>query len=483
MLGYFNDTWPAEQRKEWKEWRKYVMKNEHYTHPHGPGSLLFISDEHLRLLEACYLLSLKYSDYELRKEDLLSEDSLAKGREQWPYFPNDLSDKELRNPYRVLKKVFKKYKLAEYRDYLKEWLHAALYNSQVDEAMTAEEIITVYENIKKLASAAWMIRQTESNNPMLKKEYREPDKGPIGEGITDTGKEDQQTKANKADNATKRLDDSVGGSSILSKGSIMFKPFAPQATAAEKLGLAEVVSLILRTVPSARSITFLGSYHSPFTFYLLILIDETEKLPEHGIVNKIEDNCRPLVNVYAIVHKVESAINGLNGKGKFWNLVFGRGLNLYSADGLVLPTPLTISKEQDLAVRMASWNKYGLMSGEFFSGAERYLEDGNARLALFLLHQATETSLIGVLQVLLGYRQSVHNLFRLIKLTLLFTDEFKDVFEMGNEEGYKLFTLVQDGYSKARYDENFLVNDEMVRTALEKVRNLLQMAELVFKIK
>ena len=134
-----------------------------------------------------------------------------------------------------------------------------------------------------------------------------------------------------------------------------------------------------------------------------------------------------------------------------------------------------------MPVRLASWNKYGIMSKEFFRGAERYLEDGNARLALFLLHQATEHALIGLLQVMFGYRQSVHNLFKLIKLTLRFTDEFRDIFEMETKEGLKVFTLINDGYSKARYDENFLIGEDMVKTALEKVRLLLDKAKLVFK--
>jgi hypothetical protein len=80
-----------------------------------------------------------------------------------------------------------------------------------------------------------------------------------------------------------------------------------------------------------------------------------------------------------------------------------------------------------------------------------------------------------------GYRQSVHNLFKLIKLTLLFTDEFKDIFEMETKEGLKLFTLINDGYSKARYDENFLVEEGMVKMAIEKVRLLMDKAKLVFK--
>jgi hypothetical protein len=102
LINYFGGNWPAEHRKELKEWLKYVLKDEHYQHKHGPGSLLFISDEHLRLLEAYYLLSFRYSDDELRTTEIVSKEDLTAARQKWFYFPDNLSEKELSNPYRTL---------------------------------------------------------------------------------------------------------------------------------------------------------------------------------------------------------------------------------------------------------------------------------------------------------------------------------------------------------------------------------------------
>jgi hypothetical protein len=85
------------------------------------------------------------------------------------------------------------------------------------------------------------------------------------------------------------------------------------------------------------------------------------------------------------------------------------------------------------------------------------------------------------LQSIFGYRQSVHNLFKLIKLTLLFTDDLANIFHLQTEAGLKLFSMINDGYSKARYDENFMVEENMVKAAMEKVRLLLDKAKLVYK--
>jgi HEPN domain-containing protein len=465
VADFFCGAWPSERRKELKEWRNYVVSDKHYDDQHGPGSLLFISDQHLRLLEACYLLSLEYSNYELRNENLVSEEILAEGREKWFYFPKDLSEKELKNPYRALKKVFKKYTVAEYRDYLKEWLHAALYNSPVDEAITAGEIVVVYENMKKLLSAAWIIRQTKSGSPMLKREFRKKDK--------------EELKGKEAESAHNPIDEGADRKSILNKDTIKIKPFVPQLTPAEKLGLDEVVALIIKEVPSVQSITYLGSYPTPFTFYLLILVDDSEKMPEHSIVNKIEENCRNLVGVYALVHKVQSAVTGLKKGGRFWTAALQKGINLYKADKLQLPEPLKITGEEEHMRATSNWERWGKQGRDFLQGAAHYIEEENYKLAIFMLHQAAESTLIGVIKVLFGYRQSAHNLSKLLKLTLLFTDELMAVFELHDPDRAKVFTLLSSGYSEARYKEGFNPDPYAVVSAQVRVELLIAKASLI----
>jgi hypothetical protein len=89
--------------------------------------------------------------------------------------------------------------------------------------------------------------------------------------------------------------------------------------------------------------------------------------------------------------------------------------------------------------------------------------------------------LIYLLQTIFGYRQSVHSLFKLIRLTLLFTDDFSNIFQIQTEDGLKLFAMVNDGYSKARYDENLVVEAGMVKAASEKVRSLLNIVKVIYR--
>ncbi|WP_454804654.1 HEPN domain-containing protein [Mucilaginibacter phyllosphaerae] len=484
---FFSGTWPKENLKNIKEWRYYVVNFKQYKNEHGASVLLFTSEEIISLLEACYLLSLVYSDRTLRHQQPLTDKEVETARIEWTYFPKNLSKDEFKNPYKVLEKAFKQIGLATYRDYLKYWLHAALSKKAIDETMTAGEIILVYDSLRKISSAAYIIFQTETANPHLKPEFkkREEKKRALAEAAEEAAEELAEEEEENEEHNVMQIKPTGKGELVIHKndckGRLELKPFIPVMMPAEKLALPVLLEHMRKVVPSIRSVTFLGTYPEPFTFYLLVLVAEEEKLPEHGLVNKLEDNCRSLANVYVIVHKLESAVNGLNSKGKFWNLVLSRGINIYTATDIILPEPQEIPSEQDLAILNASWNKYGVMSGEFIKGAERYLLDGNPRLALFLLHQATERALIGILQAMFGYRQSVHNLFKLIKLTLLFTDDFGNIFQLQTEDGLKLFAMINDGYSKARYDENFVVDESMVKAALEKVRSLLDMAKLIYK--
>jgi HEPN domain-containing protein len=428
-----------------KEWRYYVVNDEHYDEKrHGPGTLLFIYDLNLKILEAMYLLLLNYKNFSYQRKQL-TEEQLEEEKEQWEYYPKNLSLKEQLEPYKAVKKVFKKVKPQEYRDQLHEWSHVALYNNADDEALYAGEVITVYENLIKLYSAAWLICQREGGRPQLKRSKLESS---LAEASTDP---------------------------------IALRTINPSPTAAEKLALEEIKSLILKRCPEVQMIIHLGTHPKPFTFYLLILIGDDEKTPEHQISNKIEDNCQYLANVHAIVHKVNSAKEALIKGRRFWSTVMDKGIVLYQSSELALPAHAEINKGILLARAQFNWERWGKQGNEFLKGAELYRADNNFRLAAFLLHQSVESILKAIIQAVIGYRIQMHNLSRLLRLTLLFTDELKDVFELNTMEGAQLYQLLQNAYSQSRYSSSFDPDGDSVRILSKQVTKLNQAAERVYQ--
>jgi hypothetical protein len=92
----------------------------------------------------------------------------------------------------------------------------------------------------------------------------------------------------------------------------------PHTTQAEKLGLGNIIDLILKRFPYVKMIVHLGTHQNPLTFFLLILIDDNERTSEGEISNKIEDHCKFLANVHTPVRKSISAKIGLETSNR-WN--------------------------------------------------------------------------------------------------------------------------------------------------------------------
>jgi HEPN domain-containing protein len=235
------------------------------------------------------------------------------------------------------------------------------------------------------------------------------------------------------------------------------------------------------TFPFVGMIIHLGTHPQPFTFFLLILIDDDERTPEHEISNKIEDNCQYLGTVHAIVHKANSAKEALNMGKRFWATVMDKGFIVHRSLELILPEHQEITKAILLERAKFNWERWGVQGKEFLKGAELYREGNNFRLAAFLLHQSVESVLKAIIQTVIGYRVQMHNLSRLLRLTLLFSDELKKVFLLDTTDGAQLFTLLQKSYSLSRYNSTFDPDEESVSMLSKKVSEFYRTAERVYR--
>ncbi|WP_428330372.1 hypothetical protein [Mucilaginibacter sp.] len=152
---------PKEQLKKLEEWRSFVVVEDFYNELQlGPGRLLLTYDLQLWLMEASYILLLKYKDSNSVSKRVSTEQLKAEVM-NWLYFTADFPDDELANPYIALDRCFIEYPTQAYRDNLHAWLHVALSNHTDFETLVPGEIINFWENMRRVCNAAWLIRQRE----------------------------------------------------------------------------------------------------------------------------------------------------------------------------------------------------------------------------------------------------------------------------------------------------------------------------------
>jgi HEPN domain-containing protein len=429
--------------KRLNQWRNFVVSEQFYSDERfGPATLLYLYDLNLKLMEAMYLLFIE--DQNTYGTDKVTEEQLEQEKAEWRHFPKNLSVKELKNPYKAIKKVFKAISPQQYREYLHEWIYYALYNRTDNESMYAGEIITVYENLLKVHAAAWVVFQRNTDNTQLKKDWPKIKQETISDQVFE------------------------------------LRDISVHPTKAESLGLEELKKVVLKALPTVQMIIHLGTHANPYTYYLLILIDDDEKTPEGELSNKIEDLCRPLSETYVILHKAESAISGINAGQRFWVKVSKKGNVIYQAPGFETPEHGEVTNEAVIPRAKIHWERWGIQGKEFFNGAELYRSQDNYRLAALLLHQSAESTLKAIIQVVLGYRIQMHNLSRMLKLTLLFTDELKSVFHLDTAEGKEEFILLQSSYTQSRYKNEFNPDAKSVLRLSKTIKRLLTTAETLY---
>lgn len=260
----------------------------------------------------------------------------------------------------------------------------------------------------------------------------------------------------------------------------LLKPLYPKPTPACALGLQKVKEDILAHYPTVQLVVYLGSHNDPFTCYLLLLVSDEEKREEGHLSTNIEDHLQALVHTHIILHKATSIMAALNKGSRFWNDALSKEDVIYRADDLPAFEAHLIADQVRLERAKFHWSLWGKQGEELLQGAAYFQESGNHRQAAFLLHKATETTLKGIIQAVLGYRIQMHNISRLLRLTLLFTDSLKEVFQLNTETGVQEFTFLKSSYAQAHYSDSFTPDSLVIAALLSKVKLLHEQAQAVY---
>ncbi|WP_419700279.1 hypothetical protein [Mucilaginibacter sp. NFX135] len=447
IRDFYSYDFPKGHFKQLKKWRNLVITAKHYKNKmFGPENLLYIYELHVKLIEGLYLLLLAYQDAFPRPK-MISVEQLDKEREEWSWFPDNLTKAELADPYIPVKAAFKKIKLQKFRDHLSIWIYAALTKGPVDESVSPADVITVYEHLNKLYASAWLINQRNREKPVLKMEYREENK-------THPGNDDPED-------------------SLKVVSDIASSPVQLSQTPAEKWGLKEVINLILKKEPMINAIVHIKTLQDPFTYFLYILIDNSRYFLNHKLSEQLERANAALVPVFIIMESARIAQRTNDQDRCFLDYVLSHGVIIYQADGFSIEKQKAGSSIADTDTKhtWASWKK---ISQPYFKSSHHYIRQQDYHMALYSLHQSLEISLLGLIQLRTGFQTTIPKFQRLIKMTLLFTEQINHFFETLAEGKPELYHLLWNVYPEEERQKLVIKETDAVQ--------LTGMAENLFMI-
>jgi HEPN domain-containing protein len=448
-----------------KEWRNYVVTDDCFKDDrHGPGTLFFTSYINVKLVEALYLLMLAYMENRYRRSEV-TETQLEEERLTWVYFPDDLPEDMLINPYQYLRKLFKKFMPQHYQDILNEWLHAALSNEANDDTISAADIIQIYEAQLRLYAIAWIIYQRESGRRQLKTKFSKTSDPQVNIDAVDaisTGSKTNTECYDKQENNTTSV----------------FMNLNTNVNYGDHALINRIIDSVKHKIETTLAVIYLGTKKNvPSSVYLLVITSNEEKRQGHELTSTIAETCKPFANVTALVNNIGNVISAVNGGNYFYSNVLLKCTVVIKDTGLQLPVPHPIKRIDFLEKGERYWRHWYGQGRAYLQSAERYILNEEYNLAALSLHQSVQNVLIALIRSILGYRVNVVNLSRMLKITEMFTDKLVSSFELDTLEGLRYYNLLYQAYHDARFSDDFKVEKDEVVYLLAKVKKVVETAD------
>jgi len=214
-------------------------------------------------------------------------------------------------------------------------------------------------------------------------------------------------------------------------------------------------------------------------YFLLVLLNNLEGKEQYEWQDKIEQRCSECVSVTVIVMQTSIFDGWLQAGHRFARTVVHSAIPLYKAEGVSFspaPEADTIAEQKSIA----KYYRDGLAKGrEFLAGAELFRIRNQYRLSAFMLHQATEHCLHGLIKAGTGFHAYTHNLDRLIRYGSLVCYQLQDIFSRKTEEDKRLFSLLQKAYGDARYKEDYSIDLKSLLLLIDNVSYLLDLTMVI----
>ncbi|WP_316799505.1 HEPN domain-containing protein [Pedobacter frigidisoli] len=224
----------------------------------------------------------------------------------------------------------------------------------------------------------------------------------------------------------------------------------------------------------ARSIFSDQDKRAQCTVHLLMITSGTECLE-----SKVQDYIdRHAVGIKVIiqVHGDEIVCRNLNSSNGYFTSVVNNGKLIYVEAGEFPYAPYQPPNPRKQLVReIARWHKRYENAKTFLSAGRQSIDNGTENIGVFLLHQATEQAIVGLIYVFMGYRSDIRNLSRLLHVCACFSPQPLLHFTSATDHE-SLLRLMIRAFNRARYEDEFSLEGHSGYQFLELVENFLKLA-------
>jgi uncharacterized protein len=219
------------------------------------------------------------------------------------------------------------------------------------------------------------------------------------------------------------------------------------------------------------------------TYALDILILTTGKNRITELQDIIEDRCRSIVPVTAMIMPIEKFNSLFELNHPFPAHVIASKSMIYDAGNIRFSEP-GMNEQSELFNQLVEEARCSYRMGcSFLWWSEMQQVRKELRLATFSLHQAAELYFSSIFQAVTGYRMNSHNLDKMYRYCRTFNIELLNFFPRPFDRERHLFNLLQRAYIDARYKANFNIKVSDVQLLTGHIKNLRCIAKKMIKVR
>ena len=228
------------------------------------------------------------------------------------------------------------------------------------------------------------------------------------------------------------------------------------------------------------------TYEYQSDYDLLIILSQNGQANNlnfvYGITGKLDE--LKLLTPISPIYEGAGFVNEQLSEGNyFFNDIKSEGVLLYTSKRKKLARKRKLSIEEIKKHAQDHFDEWFESANGFLKTFQFNLQEGDFKIAAFLLHQATERYYHTLTLVFTDYKHKIHDLEELGQIASTLDLEYKKIFPRQTEVEKHHFSLLQKAYIDSRYKKGYRISGKELEYLSKRVVKLRDLTEKVCKAK